>query len=107
MKNINETENKVLHARNLLGKGTANSSFSLLVGSGAPEERTQEISQIQDFSPMIVESHCNKPYCLYHNIELEPSFLETKHCIEKNCSYFSIVKKIIKFPSTPQLVNVS
>lgn len=37
------------------------------------------------------------PYCSAHNIELKPSLLETKRCIEKNCPYLTYIVKIAKF----------
>jgi hypothetical protein len=34
------------------------------------------------------------PYCLHHNIELEVTTLETKHCWEKGCPHLVFVKEV-------------
>jgi len=42
------------------------------------------------------------PYCLHHNMEIEVTTLEAKHCWEKGCPHLVFVKEVWVSPKTEE-----
>jgi len=47
------------------------------------------------------------PYCLCHKTDLRTSLLETKHCIEKDCSHLVFVKEVWTAPYQNEEATIS